>query len=240
MKPKRSFAIGQKYHHLTLTRFIERIGDLYYWEAQCELCGNLHRIRTSQIGRTKSCGCLLNRFQPNINNLTGKRFGRLLVIERDLTVKKNPVWFCKCDCGNIKRANRRDLTSGKISSCGCLFFEVWKKKIQKIHTEKLYYKLTDEERATRIDRNVKYIDYHTWVKKVKKNCNYKCAKCNNTKKLHAHHIFNYQDYPDLRVDPNNGVCLCKDCHKEFHSIYGLKNNNQQQLDEFLSLDSSKI
>lgn len=35
-------------------------------------------------------------------DLTGKRFNRLVVIERDVTKgKKRTYWNCRCDCGNV-------------------------------------------------------------------------------------------------------------------------------------------
>jgi len=32
---------------------------------------------------------------------------------------------------------------------------------------------------------------------------------------------------------NNGIILCKKCHKEFHKIYSRKDNTQEQLIKFL-------
>jgi len=53
-------------------------------------------------------------------DLTGKRFGRLTVLERDTTVKGTPVWICKCDCGTIKKIRGLHLKNGVTLSCGCL------------------------------------------------------------------------------------------------------------------------
>lgn len=56
-------------------------------------------------------------------DLTGKRFGRLLVLERSGTTPGTGSiqWLCKCDCGNEKLINgaclRREDTT---ESCGCL------------------------------------------------------------------------------------------------------------------------
>ena len=38
----------------------------------------------------------------------------------------------------------------------------------------------------------------------------------------------------LRTDVNNGITLCKTCHKEFHDIYGYTNNTKEQLDMYIN------
>lgn len=55
-------------------------------------------------------------------NLTGKRFGRLTVLRRDdeKTNKHDTYWLCRCDCGKEKSVTNGHLTSGSVSSCGCL------------------------------------------------------------------------------------------------------------------------
>ena len=57
---------------------------------------------------------------PKLIDLTGQRFGRLVVMER-AGVKNNDVaWMCKCDCGKAKVINGQSLRQGKTQSCGCL------------------------------------------------------------------------------------------------------------------------
>lgn len=50
-----------------------------------------------------------------ITNLSGKRFGRLVV----QTYVKGSKWICKCDCGNVVTVGTSKLTSGKTKSCKC-------------------------------------------------------------------------------------------------------------------------
>ena len=56
-------------------------------------------------------------------DLTGQRFGRLVVIER---APRPPYyegtyawWRCRCDCGNETVVRGRRLTNGETKSCGC-------------------------------------------------------------------------------------------------------------------------
>ena len=91
------------------------------WRCKCD-CGNevtiLERSLLKDTGH--SCGC-----QTRLKDLTGKRFGRLLVLERSKnnTNSNKPKWICKCDCGNIVEKSGNSLTNGKTKSCGCLKIE---------------------------------------------------------------------------------------------------------------------
>lgn len=54
-------------------------------------------------------------------DLTGKRFGRLVVIEQDDFVKYDrPRWLCRCDCGNEIVVRGNSLRQGDTVSCGCV------------------------------------------------------------------------------------------------------------------------
>lgn len=54
-------------------------------------------------------------------DLTGQRFGKLIVIEMLYGYKnKHTYCKCRCDCGNITIVCRANLVSGRTQSCGCL------------------------------------------------------------------------------------------------------------------------
>lgn len=89
------------------------------------------------------------------------------------------------------------------------------------------------------------IEYKDWRKSVFEKDNYTCQCCsvkgsNRNIKLHAHHIYNYAKYEDLRFDIENGICLCKECHYEFHKLYSFNDTNKEQLDEFLLNHGKKV
>ena len=52
-------------------------------------------------------------------DLTGKKFGRLTIIERFANASHEAVWVCKCDCGKITHVRGTELRTGKTKSCGC-------------------------------------------------------------------------------------------------------------------------
>lgn len=53
-------------------------------------------------------------------DLSGKRFGRLIVQELHHHEYGRYFWLCLCDCGNTHICRTTLLTQGKIKSCGCL------------------------------------------------------------------------------------------------------------------------
>ena len=54
-------------------------------------------------------------------DLTGQRFGRLIVKERVNNDKGgNTCWLCECDCGKGKKIQGVSLKFGLTQSCGCL------------------------------------------------------------------------------------------------------------------------
>lgn len=85
--------------------------------------------------------------------------------------------------------------------------------------------------------------YREWRNAVFGRDYYTCQCCGarngNGKSiiLAAHHIKNWSSNIDMRYDINNGITLCEDCHKAFHSCYGIKNNNAEQLNEFIYLNN---
>ena len=79
------------------------------------------------------------------------------------------------------------------------------------------------------------LEYKLWEDSVKSIDNWRCQKCGELRisKLVAHHIFNFAKYIELRFALNNGITFCRDCHKEFHKKYGIKNNTREQVEEFI-------
>lgn len=53
-------------------------------------------------------------------DLTGKEFNRLTVLRTTTARGKNPMWLCRCLCGEEREVFQSNLTRGLSTSCGCL------------------------------------------------------------------------------------------------------------------------
>lgn len=114
---------GHRFGSLTAIRIVEHGGKHkpVKWLCKCD-CGK-EKIVDSQLlrqGIMKDCGCHVTE------RLTGKRFGKLLVLgPTDKRMGSNIVWECKCDCGNITYVSTCNLMAKKhfTGSCGCMRIE---------------------------------------------------------------------------------------------------------------------
>ena len=64
-------------------------------------------------------------------------------------------------------------------------------------------------------------EYRQWRIAVFERDRYTCQVCGQVgRNLNAHHIRPFAKYPELRLDLNNGITLCKRCHDLVHGRRG--------------------
>lgn len=120
-----------------------------------------------------------------IKDLTGQRFGKLLVDKKlDMRDKYRHIyWLCKCDCGGETAVSGSNLLNGSVKSCGCLRKETTqalakthgksKTRIYRIWEDmkKRCYNPNPKNRKVYYDRNIKlceewksdFIPFYRWA-----------------------------------------------------------------------------
>ena len=197
-----------------------------------------------------NCGNKINLHECNLKNSNG-------------TVKKNH--YCSHEC---KSEHQKIIQKGennpnfKAIKCNCAFCnkemlrtENYIKQRQNLfcsyecYSDYMSKYLVGENNPnydpsiSQEDREIRrnFDGYAYWRREVYKIDSYTCQCCGDDKgsNLVAHHILNYSQHKELRTDINNGITLCKICHKEFHDTYGYRNNNQEQLNEFIYIKNQQ-
>ncbi len=125
--------IGNTYGYLTVIERAENTKDgRAQWLCKCK-CGNTTIVLGKHLrsGNTKSCGCYQKEraTQSNIKrteDLTGKKFFKLTVLsdvgfsKKNKFGKRDRIYECLCDCGNICLVKGKYLKNGEVTSCGCI------------------------------------------------------------------------------------------------------------------------
>lgn len=90
--------------------------------------------------------------------------------------------------------------------------------------------LSDEDRANKSRSKILgYKSFRLWVLKRDNN---RCVICGSEENTIVHHLNSYHWDKENRANPDNGVCLCEMCHKDFHKRFGYKNNTKEQFKEY--------
>lgn len=119
---------GNEYNRLTAIKRLDEksASSSYLWECRCE-CGGITKATTTQLknGYKKSCGCLRKEkaYEATVNDLSGKKFNKLLVIKDSGKRYKDDegvLWECLCDCGKTTFQKGYQLTKGLVKGCGCV------------------------------------------------------------------------------------------------------------------------
>lgn len=115
---------GQRFGHLTvLKKLDERENRYVVWLCRCD-CGNEIKVNTRHLmrGTVKDCGCIPENSAkrgPVAEDLTGRRFGKLVAVKKLESKNGRTRWECRCDCGNMHISTAHSLKAGKCTSCGC-------------------------------------------------------------------------------------------------------------------------
>lgn len=99
--------------------------------------------------------------------------------------------------------------------------------------------ITGEQKLLR-----KRFEYVNWREAVYERDNYTCQCCGAYGvQLNAHHLNSFAEYPELRLEVDNGITLCEQCHDvtkpgSLHNLYGTSDITPDMLRQYI-LDKYK-
>ena len=192
----------------------------------CPDCLKIRKVYWKAFLNSKSHRCHSCTNTSNSKDIElGKQFGLLTVIDRRQTGKS----ICECSCGEITEVDNYNLRIGHTKSCGCLKEKVFDNVEHVSGSQHGNWKggITPENVKIR-----KSVEYENWREKIFERDDYTCQECGQIGyELRAHHINSFSEDEEKRLDVDNGVTLCADCHRKFHNKFGYKVNG---LDKYYS------
>lgn len=201
---------------VSMTR--QYLHDFHQIEKHCLYCGTLLKLnKTRDVKRKKFCS----------RNCQW----RYLVREKNL-LPPRPTKEARQKAGQTRS---RRMALGEIPKPPLSTEESRRKAGLKIRGENHPGWIKDRSKLKRTRHDSSERDrMFSWRRDIYEKFDYTCQKTGvKGGRLTAHHIYNWADYPELRYRLDNGIALSREAHKEYHSIYGVRNNTAQQLNEFL-------
>lgn len=158
----------------------------------------------------------------NKYNLTGQRFGRLVVIRQSPTQNKRAYWYCRCDCGREHIVMGKCLRRGDTKSCGCLKMERIRTIARKLPSgesafNQIFINYKRQARLRNLDFTLSREQFQKLTKCVCYYCGQEPAQTHQggpSKRLNGSYTYNGIDRKDndTGYTNENSVSCCGTCN----------------------------
>ena len=138
---------GKVFGDLTVVSLAYTKNRVSHWNCRCK-CGRNRIVRSSYLTQNIRTACTICSKAKNVGHhyvdLTGKRFGKLVVqhVSHYDLEKRMYYWRCLCDCGKEVVIIGSSLKTNRTKSCGCLVIEKSKNRTYVDLTGKRFGRLT--------------------------------------------------------------------------------------------------
>lgn len=159
----------------------------------------------------------------NIIDLTGAKIHHWTILK--ITEKRNrrdPIWLCECECGNIKEVSGNSLRNGS-KSCGCLRFALSGRKKFRTDTYDVSFQIYAGYRCAAKRRKFDFkLTFADFLKFLDKPCYY-CGKTKTSKqKKRNGQYYRYNGIDRVNNEKGyeltNCVTCCKICNSRKRSV----------------------
>lgn len=190
-------------------------------------------LSSNNIKYYENLGYYIPRYKDKKNRSSVKLNTKMIVKVKDIPKGSHIKIKCICDecdkeCFIIYQSYLKHNHNGKTycKKCGYKLFATGE------NHPNYNPNITQKEREINRD----YTEYDIFIKKVLVRDNYTCQCCSKNLNKNGgavHHLDGYNWCKEKRTDETNGITLCKNCHSNFHSIYGNGNNTKEQYEEWI-------
>lgn len=222
----------------------------------CKNCGKSFKRYPSEILKNVYCSkkCLNDYNRVILScEACGKQF------ERAKSHYGNNIHnYCSYECSNLgfskfyKGENNPNFLNTH-TNCAFCNKEIYRKKVEFKRSDRFFCSRECQgkwqsdnisgENHPNYDSSISELDrergrnhegYWSFRKTVYERDHYSCTVCGYSEGgiLNAHHLNSYSWDIENRTNPDNAVTLCETCHRDFHSIYGNRNNTKDQFTEY--------
>ena len=228
--------VGMRFGRLVVVGRAKNAADsACCWLTRCD-CGNMRIVRGKSLanGDTRSCGCLRSEVSSSkkLKTFAGQVFGRLTVLSRAGAPGSPPKWNVLCSCGTTLTVFGGNLRRHNTMSCGCYHHDVIT-SLKGAKHPRWNPNLTEKDRyrrrlGTAVDTEMKPIR-----KAARARDRFRCVVCGASGcPLDVHHLEPWALDRELRYCLANLVTLCRECHEQFHELYG-RDAGLEDFEEFL-------
>ena len=234
---------------------ITSINGRAYYIIECEVCN----VKYQQQARLFEKAKYKNRCSEHRKKLIKQGDKFIIPKTKDFPNEKclncgKPIWRGSKRCKSCaQKGYKKDGTKIIIKYC-----KLCGKKLSK-SAKNYCLKCWNKKQDKGLSRErTKFANSAAW-QLIRKKCferdNYTCTKCglrnkrglNKSVVLNAHHIKSYKHYPELRLELDNIITLCEDCHYKVHredvgekrSTSKLKNSQVKIIKQKLSKNISR-
>ncbi len=141
--------------------------------------------------------------------------------------KRKKHHFCSLDCKakwqqqHLKGPNNPNFDSKLVvcQICGKKFYTPKSRAATRRYCSKKCHNIAKHIGQERTELSTSFRSlraYIEWRDEVKARAGYKCEICGSPDHLEAHHIISVDDAPELILDLQNGICLCRKHHYAMH------------------------
>ena len=161
-------------HERTRWRRGRKSATRIYWLCRCERCGTERAVVSNSLRNGESTSCGKCRRGPKFVDLTGRRFGRWIVVALRPRQGRRDYWLCRCVNDGVERVVRgADLRSGKSTNCGCVRRETTKRLFTKhgMSRTQIYARHMGMKQRC---QNPNHVAYHNYGGRQINVCEYYC------------------------------------------------------------------